>query len=298
MCVTLLLLPWASAAATPVLDPLYSVGDLGLIEMTVTEGQVVGRVRAAANCPFALNAAIITGQFEGNVFVGTVELCQSGPQCAPSQTYPFLAVATAESLAGMVSLSPGCRSPGLINQRLLFRPATADEKRRVLGEGSDGDGANGQGKADRLVAQAAQWVLEGNNFLQEQKYSQAHERFRQAMKADASRWEAFLGYAITEMKLGNPQRSLEFFDQTLAIARAAQASNDKLSNIYYNRACALTALGDVQGALSALRLAVSMGGSNVAADILSDTDFSSLRTNADFKRLTAEPTLQSKKKLR
>lgn len=288
----------ALAAPTPVLTGLYSVGELGLIEFSTVDGKVSGKVRSALQCPFAPEAVVVQGTLEGTTFSGTVVVCQDDtPNCSAMKTYPMLGVFHDESVAGYVRLDPGCSSPALDRGQLHFRPASLEEKQRVLG-GSSSAGALAAKLSKADIAQlAAEALSEGNRFLQDQKVAPAREKFRQAMDLDETRWEAFMGYGVTEVKLNHAVQALPFFDKALVIAQNRRASPGQVAQVHYNRACALVALERQTEAVASLRTAVKLGGAATFADSLqADPDLEPLRNNIEFRRLTAEALVQARRK--
>lgn len=288
----------ASAAPAPVLTGLYSVGELGLIEFSTFDGKVSGKVRSVAQCPFAPEAVVIQGTLEGTTFTGTVVVCQEDtPNCSAMKTYPMLGVFHDESVAGYVRLEPGCSSPALDRGQLHFRPASFEEKERFLG-GTSSAGALAQKLSKADIAQlAAEALSEGNRFLQDQKIPPAREKFRQAMELDETRWEAFMGYGVTEVKLKHAQQALPYLDKALSIAQNRRASPGQLAQIHYNRACAFVALDRQAEAVAALRTTVKLGGAAAYVDSLQgDLDLEPLRENIEFKRLTAEALVQARRK--
>lgn len=294
--VALAMVPFvAAAAATPVLSGLYSVGELGLVQFSLVEGKVVGKVKSSAQCIFPPDTQVVTGTFEGSVFVGTVTLCQTGAGCSPQRSYPMLGVAHDDAVAGWIRLEGSCKSPALDGRSLFFRPANTEEKQKVASEISAAQVA-GKDKSDPAV-QADEAIKEGQRLVQDTKFAPAREKFRQAMELDGTRWDALLGYGLTEVKLGHPERSLEFFDKALAVAQQRKTSASNLAMAHYNRACAQAAMGDKKGAVASLKIAVRMGGaSNLIDSLTDDPDLNLLRTDTDFKRLLAEAQAQHNRK--
>lgn len=291
--VALALIPFVAAAApSPVLSGLYSVGDLGLVQFSIAEGKIVGKLKLASECSFPLDTPVVTGVFEGGVFVGNVTLCQSGAGCPSQRTYPMLGVAHDDAVGAVIKLDPACQSKALDEGRLFFRPATPEEKQKVAGEASAAAVAASKTNKDPAIA-AVEAIAEGNRLFQDTKFAQAREQFRLAMELNDVHWEAALGFGLTEVKLGQPARSLEFFDKSLSLAAAKKVQPVYVAQIHYNRSCAQVAMGDKKGAIASLKLALKLGGASNFIDQLSDDpDLSPLRNEADFKRLFAEAQLQ------
>lgn len=286
----------STSAAAPVLSGLYSVGELGLVDFSVVDGKVVGRLKAAQQCVFPPETTVVTGVFEGNVFVGTVNLCQEGASCSGQRTYPMLGVFHGDSIAAFIHLESGCTSPALDGKSLFFRPATLEDKQKVLGDNSASQVAEKKTKKELAVI-AGEAFQEGQRLLSDQKFGPAREKFRQSITADDSNWESLLGFAITEVKLNRAQQSLEWFDKGVSAATASRASPQKTSQIYYNRACAEVALGDNKAAIASLRTAVKLGGASLYVEELNtDPDLQKLGKDPDFRKLAAEVQLAAKKK--
>jgi hypothetical protein len=294
--VALALVPLAAFAGAPPLTGLYAVGELGLVDFSMSDGKIVGRLRAGSVCSIPPDTQVVNGSFEGNVFVGTVMLCQDGPSCPAQRTYPMLGVHHGDGVASWIHLDPGCTSPALEEKKLVFRPATVDEKKALLGDNSAAAVALKGGKDP--AAQAADALLEASRFMGDKKYAQAREKFRQAKEADDQRYEGFLGFGITEMKFSHPEQALESFEKALSVAQSHRATNSKLADIHYNRGCAFIAQNKKPEAIEALRLAVKLGGGLLADDFASDPDLNKLRADQDFKRLLGEVLVLSKKKPR
>lgn len=290
--------PLAVAAPTPVLSGLYSVGELGLVQFTVVEGKVVGKVKLAGECTFAPDTQVVTGVFEGGVFVGNVTLCQTGAGCTAQRTYPMLGVAHDDAVGGVIRLDAGCKSPALDERALFIRPATPEEKQKVAGDASATALAAKQNGKDPAIA-AVEAIADGQRLIQDAKYAQAREKFRQAMDLDDVHWEAALGFGLTEVKLSRPEKSLEYFDKALTIAQSRKVSPAYQAQIHYNRGCALVAMGDKKGAITSLRTALKLGGaSNLIDQFTDDPDLGPLRNEPDFRRLVAEAQLQHNRKKR
>jgi tetratricopeptide (TPR) repeat protein len=292
-----LLLVATSSAAAPVLSGLYSVGELGLVDFSVADGKVIGKLKSSAQCVFPPDTQVITGAFEGNVFIGTVNLCQEGAACAGQRTYPMLGVFHGDSIAAFIHLDSGCTSPALDGKSLFFRPASLEDKQKVLGDNSAASVAGQKQNKKELAVIASEAFAEGNRLYADQKYGPAREKFRQSIQADDTMWEALLGFALTEIKLGRAQQSLEYFDKALAASGGARATPQKTSQIHYNRACAEVALGDNKAAVTSLRSALKLGGASLYIDDLAtDPDLAKLRSDAEFRKMYAEALVAAKKK--
>lgn len=293
----LALIPFVAAAAPPpVLSGLYSVGELGLVYFSVVEGKIVGKAKVSGVCDFPLDTPVVTGTFEGGVFLGKVMLCQTGAGCPTQRTYPMLGVFHDDAVAGWIRLDSRCQTRALDGRALFFRPATAEEQQKVSTGSSATAIAERQNNKDPALL-AAEAITEGQRLIQDTKFGPAREKFRQAMEFDDVHWEAALGYGLTEVKLSHPERSLEFFDKALALAQAHKAAPANVAQIHYNRACAQVAMGDKKGALASLKTAVRVGGaSNLIDQLTDDPDLTPLRSEAEFRRFLADAQAQHNRK--
>jgi hypothetical protein len=292
-----LLFPFAAAATpTPVLSGLYSVGELGLVQFSVVDGRTVGKVKLSVECVFPPDTQVVTGVFEGGVFVGNVTLCQTGAGCPLQRTYPMLGVAHDDAVGGWIRLDAACQSPALDGRALFIRPATQEEKQKVAGDSSAAALAQKQNNKEPAVL-AVEAIAEGQRLVQDAKFGPAREKFRQAMELDDVHWQAALGFGLTEVKLSHPERSLESFDKALALAQSHKAGPTDLAQIHYNRACAQVAMGEKKGAMVSLRTALKVGGvSNLIDQLTDDPDLNPLRTDAEFRTLLREAQAQHNRK--
>lgn len=287
----------AVAAPTPVLSGLYSVGELGLVDFQIADGKVIGKVKSPLQCDFPTDTAVVNGAFEGGVFVGTINLCQEGSSCPATRTYQMLGVFHDGAVSAWIHLDPGCSSPVLDRNTLYFRPATLEEKQRVLGSNSASAVAQKLNKKE-LAVLAAEALAEGNRLLADQKFGPAREKFKQSVEANES-WEALLGLATAEIKLNRLKESMGYLDRALSVAQGVKANGMQISQVHYNRACAETAMGDNKAALTSLRTAVKLGGAQLYLDaLLSDPDLQKLRGDSEFRRFVADTQILARKKPR
>src|SRR5688572_12313705 len=135
----------ATAHASPSLQGMFRAGELGVVDVTTSnEGRLVARYKGVGKCPFKPEMQVLSGTFEGDVFLGTVFICQQGPSCEPEKAFPFFAVYHEGALAGDVKLDVGCSSPGLEGKRLNVAVATAED--RLLVSHDDSSAATIAGK--------------------------------------------------------------------------------------------------------------------------------------------------------
>ncbi|MFO0597631.1 MAG: hypothetical protein U0228_20160 [Myxococcaceae bacterium] len=283
----------AVAAPTPVLSGVYQVGELGLVEFSVLDGKVIGKVRQSQQCIFPPDTQVVSGTFEGGVFVGSVTLCQEGNGCA-QKTYPMLGVYHVDSIAAFIHLDSGCSSRALDRNSLFLRPATLEEKQRLVNDNSAMLIAS-KGKTATQIA--AEEFAAGKKAIDDNKFDIAREHFKRSLELDPTPWQTMLGFGNAEIRLGRPQVGLEYVDKALNAATTKKESAGMLAQIHYNRACAQVAVGDSKAAIASLRQAVKLGGAaNFVEGLATDPDFNKIREDKDFKQLYSDTFLAAKKK--
>ncbi|RKH71936.1 hypothetical protein D7W81_06770 [Corallococcus aberystwythensis] len=82
---------------------------------------LTGTAPAGGPCQRPVAEQILNGDFQGNVFLGEITLCQTGDTCTPSRSFPVMLVYNVEerALGGVVKLEPGCESPALGKNGML-----------------------------------------------------------------------------------------------------------------------------------------------------------------------------------
>ncbi|MCP3142530.1 hypothetical protein [Pyxidicoccus xibeiensis] len=98
----------------------------GQVEFRMEGERVIGTGTGGA-CGFKSDTRLISGEFQDNVLVGTVLLCQVGPECEARVEYPMLALFNPQDrvLSALVRLAPGCGSSALKGGSLLILRATS-----------------------------------------------------------------------------------------------------------------------------------------------------------------------------
>ncbi|RKH48669.1 hypothetical protein D7V93_32915, partial [Corallococcus llansteffanensis] len=99
------------------------------MELRTDADHLVGTAPAGGPCNLSGAEQVLTGDFQDNVFVGKVTVCQTGEACELSETYPVLLVYNIEdrALAGQVKLEVGCESAALGPHGLLVLRAETQE---------------------------------------------------------------------------------------------------------------------------------------------------------------------------
>ncbi len=268
---------WAVALASaalggpaPALSGPYK-GELGVVEFQVDEGRVSGFYEAGGACDFAPGRRVIEGQFEGNVLVGSVTLCQVGAECK-ERVLPFAAFYNAQDrgLTADVKLPAGCSSPALRNARLTLAPSekAAQGRRKPFSV-----------KKNAELARSA--LSAGHRLLEAHQYEEAAQQFEIGLSYDERNWLAYLGLGVAEMRRGNVHKAMDSLERSRDLAKA-QRQDD--ASIYYNIACGHSRLGNKEAALASLAMAIKRGFALPEA-MSADPDLKTLAGEGEFKKL-------------
>ncbi len=286
------LLFWSSAWGAPAFTGLWSAGDLGLLEFSQAgEGKLVAKFKRGGQCNFKPDIQIISGTFEGNVFVGTVLVCQVGPSCQPETTYPFLAVWHESSLSGDVKLDSSCRSPGLDLKRLNIAVATTEEKLSLRQD----TGSAAQIAASKPISKREQQDLAEKSLLLAQRkmkegdFRAASQAFERGISYAEENWAAHAGLGVAELNLKNTEKALSSLQRALQLTKGARVNDSELGDLHYNLACAQSRSGMKNEALLSLKKAIKLLPQGTMAEQLDkDRDLDPLRNETDFRRLLAD----------
>lgn len=275
--------------ATPAMSGLYHVGELGFLDFQVQEGRVVGKYKGGGACEFANDVNVVSGWFEGSVFVGTVLICQTGPGCEPKRSLPLLAVWKDDALAGQLKLDAGCTTAAFDTKTIVFTPATLEEKQKLLGDSNNPATAiaTKNPKKDPAVA-IKEGIAEGAKRLDAGDYRGASQAFRVVLSYDENNWIARLGVGSAQVKLKDPSGALEHLQVALEVAQKEKVRNDVLAQVHFNIACAQSQLGKKKDAINAIRTAVKLGTPGQFIDDLdTDPDLTPVRQEQEFRQIAA-----------
>lgn len=291
------------AAATPTLTGLYRAGELGIVDMVTTEGgtRLVARYKGAGSCSFRSDIQVLSGNFEGDVFLGTVFICQEGPSCEKEKTFPFLAVYHEGALAGDVKLDTGCNSPGLEGRRLNIAVATAED-RLIVSQDGDTSAASIAGKnanKKELERLARESSTQGQLRIQEKNFAAARVAFERSITYDDSDWKTWSFLSQVELKLNNTAKGLECIQKAVLAAQKAKPrpSDQDLGELFYNQACAQARNGKKSEAIKSLRNALRVGDvPGLVGSAQADPDLDAVRDEPEFKRLLSEAKAKKEKR--
>ncbi len=282
----------ATAHASPSLQGMFRAGELGVVDVTTSnEGRLVARYKGVGKCPFKPEMQVLSGTFEGDVFLGTVFICQQGPSCEPEKAFPFFAVYHEGALAGDVKLDTGCNSPGLEGRRLNVAVATAEDRLLISHDDSSAAsiaGKNATQNKKELEKSAKDASTLGQLKMKESNFTAARTAFERAISYDDMDWRTWSYLSQVELKLGNVAKGLECIQKAMLVAPKSKTklTDQDLGELFYNQACAQSRNGKKKEALSALRNAFRVGDVHSLLEAAqADTDLDLLREDADFKKV-------------
>jgi tetratricopeptide (TPR) repeat protein len=279
----LLLLAARPALAAPALNGSFS-GDLGVLSFETEQGgRVSGHFQGGGPCSFVVDRRILDGQFEGDVLLGTVILCQVGAACR-ERAYPFMAFYNAKegTLSANIKLEASCDSPALKGKRLFLRKGTPEEA-----EGTPGTDLTSRRPRDsKRIAELARKAFDtGQKFLKVGDFSQASKQFELGLSYDERNFAGYLGLGVAEIGLGHAQRALDSY------ARSAELKPD-FPDTYFNIACVYARSRDREQTLKNLEKAIRFGFDE--PDLMNgDHDLKSLLGDApEFRAIVAKASEQ------
>jgi tetratricopeptide (TPR) repeat protein len=280
-------------AAAPAISGLYRAGELGIVDIQTLEGRIVARYRGAGSCNFKQDIQVLSGNFEGDVFLGTVFVCQEGPSCEREKTFPFLAVFHEGALAGDVKLDVGCSSPGLEGRRLNVSVATQEDRLLVLRD-NDTSAASIAGKnANRkeLERMAAESYTLAQLKLKEENFAAARTALERSITYDDANWKTWFFLSQVELKLNNVAKALQSIEKAVLVAPKAKQhiTDDEMGELFYNLACAQSRNGKKVEAVKSLKNSFRVGDVTLLVQSAqADTDLDPLREEPEFKRVLAD----------
>lgn len=280
------------ASAAPAMTGLYRVGGVGIVEVTIADGQVLGRLKAVDECTqIAPDTPVLNGSFEGNVFVGSVTVCQSGASCVPQKTYPFLGFWVEDELVGSVRVDDGCSSPAVDSGALHVTSASVEDRQRVAGKGGS---ASDLAQRDQKAVERA--VADARALVEERKYPQALAILRvvQPDAPDNFSVNYLMGQAYSAQR--DWAASVEPYQRASEGARARKLPPEVVGEAYYNLACALAHQKRTRDAVDALVVGYEYAGDRAftVENLATDPDLASIRSDKRFRELVSKMRLAAK----
>ncbi|WP_217442233.1 tetratricopeptide repeat protein, partial [Myxococcus sp. CA039A] len=231
------------AWAGPKLAGPYMGDTYGQVDLHMVGERLVGTsAGSGGGCKFPAGTEVLTGEFQGNVLVATVQVCLSGvPECVGARSFPVLAVYNPQSsvITARFRLPEGCHSPGLKDSQLLLRglggaPVEEGEEEGAASgaQGSAPDAATDEPEEavaaapkspEAKVAEARPSVVAtspvsmGLQLLAVGKWEVARSRFEAALLEDARNLDALVGMAGCHLGTGNSSKALESLNRISSV---------------------------------------------------------------------------------
>ena len=244
----------ASGASAADLNGRYRWGGGQTLVVKSHDGKVEANATGAGGCGLDPAKPVLTGDWEGNVLVGKVTLCQIGPGCVPAQ-YVFLGFYNSSdgSLTADLELEGSCELPALSKDgRLVLEPVSQDG----FGEISATDVAEKR--------HLGQHTARGQQLLHEDDAEGAMHEFQRAIERREDASAAWHGMGLAEANQRKWPQAVKYYKRSL------QVRHDPF--VYYNLACAYSRMHDKRNALANLRLAIQNGFAS-DQDITKEEDF-------------------------
>jgi tetratricopeptide (TPR) repeat protein len=237
---------WAWAVPAP--EGLYRADPLGPLLLRSEGDRVSGHAAGGGACGFEEKRRVLEGQFQGNVLVGSVLLCQTGAACPAERSYPLLAFYNPadHTLSARVRLEPGCQSQALGPGGALLLVAAGP------GAGAQ-DAARAKGPTGTANPRAAAAAFEeGQRLLAARDYAGAAQHFQVGISYDERNWAAYQLLGVAEFFRGRIPAALAAYEHSAEL-------NPKEPTTFFNLACAHSRLKDRASAMRELRRAVALG---------------------------------------
>ncbi|MBF5041257.1 hypothetical protein FGE12_02580 [Aggregicoccus sp. 17bor-14] len=282
--------PVGSAApvpGSPAPEGLYRADPLGPLLLSREGDRVSGHAAGGGACGFEEKRRVLEGQFQGQVLVGSVLLCQTGAACAPERSYPLLAFYNPadHTLSGHVRLEPGCRSAALGEGGALVLVAAGPGAR----PGSASAAEPVRGTSNPEAAKAA--FEKGQRLLAARDYVGAAQQLQVGISYDERNWAAYQLLGVAEFFRGRVPAALAAYEHSAEL-------NPREPTTFFNLACAHSRLKDRASALRDLGRAVELGFA-LPDEMRQDADLNRLLGNdPEFKALVKRADEQQRAEAR
>jgi hypothetical protein len=280
------------ASAAPSLKGIYKASNLGLLDVGVSGGRVVGKFRTSGQCNYSVDEEVLTGKFEGNVFIGNVLVCQTGEGCSgASKLYPFLAIYSGKALVGEVALPEGCTSQGLSDgRRFVLEEATAEEKQQALEPAkpvSDKIPRNANKREREAIAERE--FRAASDHFNKGRYKLAADGFEVAVAANEAWGLPVMMLGVCKVKLQKWKEGKALIDKGLKMSgKTVSPELRALAN--YSLAVVADANGQRGDAFALMKSAVGLTSEPGAmvTELKKDPDLSGFRSDAQYKQFLAD----------
>ncbi|WP_241759477.1 tetratricopeptide repeat protein [Pyxidicoccus parkwayensis] len=208
----------------------------GQVEFRTEGERVVGTAAGTGGvCRFEPGTEVVKGEVQGHVLVGSVLLCQAGPECAERASLPVLLVINPYDrvVSGLVRLPKGCTSPALKDGLQVYLKSTAPQDDSRDGEAEPEESAAptapvpaaapakvvpvspvGQARSD-----APPSLEEGQRLLQAGNHAAAQSLFQRLLAVDERNAAAVVGLAASQLGLGDVDGALKSLERVKTSTR-------------------------------------------------------------------------------
>ncbi|WIG96608.1 hypothetical protein KGD87_03995 [Myxococcus sp. SDU36] len=220
-------------AGPPTVSNAYQGDSYGAVSLRMQGDRLVG-FATGGPCGFEPDTEVLSGEFQDNVLVGQVLLCQLGPHCEPRVNQPALVVFNPEDgvMTALFRLKDGCRSPVLKNDSFLLlrplsrdadavAPARAASATTAVAAAADGANSSAAQVAAGLGRQGEVSPLEeGQRQLAAGNAGVAQRHFELALSRDARNASAVVGLGASQLALNDVVRAVKTLEAGKGLGRA------------------------------------------------------------------------------
>jgi len=111
--VALVALEASAAPSASIMRGEYVVGELGVLELSVSGNEVRGVFRRGNRCAFGDGETLLEGVVDGTVLVGKLTTCVEGASCASPKDVPFMGFFFDGTITANVEIERGCSATGI-----------------------------------------------------------------------------------------------------------------------------------------------------------------------------------------
>ncbi len=235
------------ALAAPQLSERARWGGEGELRWETPDAlHVLGRAGSPNPCGYAVGQKVVEATWEGNVLVGTVQLCLAGSSCPAGALDYFAIYNTSDgTLVADLLLPEGCTSAGLDGRRLVLGPRA------------------------KLRPNLSHHIALGTQALEERRGKAARSEFELALQAKEDPGRCYLGLGMAAVLLGENDAAIDAYKKAFHYAPEGV--------VLYQLACAEARKGDVEEAFQALDDAMKHGFAE-PDDMVHDPDLQALQT--------------------
>ncbi len=236
----------AVVLASPQLPERARWGGEGELRWETPDGlHVLGKAGTPNPCGYAAGRTVVEAMWEGNVLVGTVQLCTAGALC-PSGGLPYFAIYNGSdgTLVADLLLPEGCTSAALDGRRLVLGPRA------------------------KLRTDLPHHIALGIQALEERRGKAARLEFEKALAAKEDPGPCYLGLGEAAVLLGENDAAIE------AYKKAFHYKPEGV--VLFNLACAEARKGDLEESFQALEDAMKHG-FDTPEDMAHDPDLHALQ---------------------